>query len=233
MEEIKTPNNPLDAEYKYSAVYAIQGLFRRLPNNALLHISNSNSIRIANMFPIPEGIDYYCNRGTCGIDGSMSSYIAQAQISKRPSFMCVGDLSFFYDMNALWNRYCCPNTRIMLCNNSGGALFHSGFYKSVQVFPNIDRHIAAEHQTSAEGWAKSRGFKYFSAHNKQEFDEAIEVFVDCKNSEPILFEVFTDKEVDISQMASQAIASRSSTRKMLHDIKNILPAPLKSMISKS
>ena len=233
MEQTKTPNNPLDAVFKYSTVYAIQGLFQRLPSNAILHISNSNSVRIANMFPIPMGVDCYCNRGTCGIDGSMSSFIAQAYISNRPSFMCIGDLSFFYDMNALWNRYCCSNTRIMLCNNCGGAIFHSSFYKSVQVFPNIDRHIAAEHQTSAEGWAKSRGFRYLYAHNQQEFDETIEEFMDCKNTEPVLFEIFTDKEVDISQMASQAISSRSSKRKILHDIKNALSSPLKNIISKS
>ena len=232
MEYNRFPNNPLEAEYEYSAVYAIQGLFRRLPNNALLHISNSNNIRIANMFPIPDGIDYYCNRGTCGIDGSMSSYIAQAKISKRPSFMCIGDLSFFYDMNALWNRYCCPNTRIMLCNNSGGALFHSTFYKRVQAFPNIDRFIAAEHETSAEGWAISRGFRYISAHNQQEYDEAIETFMDQENTEPVLFEVFTNKDEDINQMISLANASKNREQKILHDIKKSIPAPVKSVISK-
>jgi 2-succinyl-5-enolpyruvyl-6-hydroxy-3-cyclohexene-1-carboxylate synthase len=232
MEQIKAPNNPLNMKYEYSAVYAIQGLFRRIPQNALLHISNSNSIRIANMFPIPDGVDCYCNRGTCGIDGSMSSYIAQAKISKRPSFMCIGDLSFFYDMNALWNRYCQANTRIMLCNNSGGALFHSSFYKSVQEFPNIDCHVAAEHKTSAEGWAKSRGFKYLNAHNQQEFDKAIEEFMDCKNTEPVLFEVFTNKDVDASQVVMQANASKSKKQRLLHDIKDSIPTPLKDMISK-
>lgn len=228
MELAKAPNNPLEASFEYSAVYAVQGLIKRLPGNALLHISNSNSIRIANMFPIPEGVDYYCNRGTCGIDGSMSSYIAQSQISDRPSFMCIGDLSFFYDMNALWNHYSSKNTRIMLCNNSGGALFHSSFYKSVQEFPNIDRHIAAEHETSAEGWAKSRGFEYFRATCKKEYDSKIDAFLNTSNSKPILFEVFTDKDIDISQMEALYVASKSDTQKALHNIKEALP---KSMIN--
>lgn len=146
--------------------------------------------------------------------------------------MCIGDLSFFYDMNALWNRYCLANTRIMLCNNSGGALFHSSFYKSVQDFPNIDCHVAAEHETSAEGWAKSRGFKYLNAHNQQEFDKAIEEFMDCRNSKPVLFEVFTNKDVDISQIVLQANSSKSEKQKFLHDIKDCIPTPLKDMISK-
>ncbi len=230
MEKIKAPNNPLEASFEYSAVYAIQGLFRRLPKNALLHISNSNSIRIANMFPIPEGVNFYCNRGTCGIDGSMSSYIAQSKITNRPSFMCIGDLSFFYDLNALWNRYSSKNTRIMLCNNSGGALFHSGFYKSVKVFPNIDRHIAAAHATSAEGWAKSRGFKYLRANNKKEYDLAIEKFTGMDNSSPMLFEVFTDKDGDVEQMNALAVASKTEMQKALHDIKQVMPAPIKNLI---
>lgn len=230
IEQTKAPNNPLNAEFEYSAVYAIQGLFRRLPNNALLHISNSNSIRIANLFPIPEGVKYYCNRGTCGIDGSMSSYIAQSFISEQPSYMCIGDLSFFYDMNALWNRYSTKNTRIMLCNNSGGALFHSGFYKSVKVFPNIDQHIAAEHETSAEGWAKSRGFKYLSARSKKEFDKVIDEFVASDNCNPVLFEVFTDKDIDTHEMTELIIASKSSTKKILHSIKESMPGSLQNVI---
>lgn len=230
MEKMKSPNNPLDASFDYSAVYAIQGLFRRLPDNALLHISNSNSIRIANLLPIPESVDYYCNRGTCGIDGSMSSYIAQSQITDRPSFMCIGDLSFFYDMNALWNRYSSKNTRIMLCNNSGGALFHSGFYKSVKVFPNIDKHIAAEHETSAEGWAVSRGFKYLSARNKQEYDRAIDDFISTDNNLPVLFEVFTDKEIDTHEMTELIVSSKSNSRKMLHAIKNNIPESFQKAI---
>jgi len=228
----KAPNNPLNAKFEYSAVYAIQGLIRRIPGNGLLHVSNSNSIRIADLFPIPEGVDYFCNRGTCGIDGSMSSYVAQSFVSDRPSFMCIGDLSFFYDMNALWNRYCTNNTRIMLCNNSGGALFHGGYYKSVQEFANIDRYIAAEHETSAEGWAKSRGFKYLCAHTKDEYEKSIEVFMDCQNIEPLLFEVFTDKDTDIQQMGLLYSSSMDKKQKLLHDIKESMPAPIKNCISK-
>lgn len=230
MEISKAPNNPLDAKFEFSAVSAVQGLIKRLPEKALLHISNSNSIRIANMFPIHNGVDFYCNRGTCGIDGSMSSFVAQAQISAAPAFMCIGDLSFFYDMNALWNRYCCKNTRIMLCNNSGGALFHSNYYKTVKVFPNIDCHIAAEHETSAEGWAKTRGFMYIRACNQNEYDKQIEEFMNIKNNIPILFEIFTDKDVDIQQMSLLTHASLSDSKKRLHEVKEALPKPVKKII---
>ena len=177
LEEQRIINSVSDCELEYSAVYAVKKLLEDMPENSLLHISNSNNIRIANMFPIKDSIDVYCNRGTCGIDGSMSTFVAQSYVSQRLSFLMIGDLSFFYDMNAVWNRYCTPNMRIMLCNNSGGALFHSPFYKRVQDFKTIDLHIAASHDTSAEGWMKSRGFRYLAAHNQNEFDQAIKEFI--------------------------------------------------------
>lgn len=232
VEQGKNYSNPLNFEYDYSAVYAVQGLINRIPKDALLHISNSNSVRISNIFPIPPTVDYYCNRGTCGIDGSMSTYIAQSLLTERPSFMVIGDLSFFYDMNALWNRYSTRNTRIMLCNNSGGALFHSGYYKTVKVFPNIDNYIAAAHETSAEGWARSRGFDYLCAHNKEEYSEAIARFVNCNNTNPLLFEVFTDKETDIQQMLAFGKASKTGKQEMLREIKEMMPKPIKNAIEK-
>jgi len=224
----RTPNCTLDAHFEYSAVYAVQNFFKLIPDNAILHVANSNSIRIANTFPLPKSVEFYCNRGCCGIDGSMSSYIAQSAISNRPSFMIIGDLSFFYDMNALWNRYTSANTRIMLCNNSGGALFHSGYYKKIKVFDNIDTHIAAEHNTSAKGWAESRGFKYLSAHNAIEFDNNINDFVNTDNKMPVLFEVFTDKEVDVEQMGKIAYSVRSQTQQLI----NRVAAPLKKILKK-
>lgn len=223
-------NSVSNCHLEYSAVYAVKRLLEKMPSNSLLHISNSNNIRIANMFPIKDSIDVYCNRGTCGIDGSMSTFVAQSYVSNRLSFLMIGDLSFFYDMNAVWNRYCTNNLRIMLCNNSGGALFHSPFYKRVQDFKTIDVHIAAEHDATAEGWMKSRGFRYIAVHNQIEFDKALEEFIQEKSENPIIMEVFTDKDVDIRQMgiASNSVKSESSAH--LHNIAANLPDPLKRTI---
>lgn len=232
LESQKIVNSVSDCEVEYSAVYAVKKLLNQIPEGSLLHVSNSNNVRIANMFPIKESIDVFCNRGTSGIDGSMSTYIAQSYVSKRPSFMMIGDLSFFYDMNAIWNRYCTQNTRIMLCNNYGGALFHSPFYKTVQDFETIDVHIAASHETSAEGWAKSRGFVYLSAKNQEEFDDAVEIFVSEKMDKPIIFEVFTDKDVDVAQMGVVTNSVKSEAAAKIHKMAAALPQPMKRTIKK-
>lgn len=222
--------NPYDIDFVFSSVYAVQGLFRNLKKGTLLHVANSNSIRIANMFPLPDGIDFFCNRGTCGIDGSMSTFIAQSYISKVPAYLVIGDLSFFYDMNALWNRYSSPRAHIMLCNNSGGAIFHSDYYKKVQEFPSIDRHVAASHTANARGWAESAGFQYICAHDKEEFEQNIRLFMRNDNDKPILFEVFTDKEEDIRQMKELSMYMKSEKGKTLHKIKESLPKPLKGFV---
>lgn len=220
-------NSVSNCEVEYSAVYAVKKLLEDMPDDSLLHISNSNNIRIANMFPIKETVDVYCNRGTCGIDGSMSSFVAQSYVSNRLSFLMIGDLSFFYDMNAIWNRYCTPNMRILLCNNFGGGLFHSSFYKRVQDFKTIDVHIAASHDTSAEGWVKSRGFRYIAAHNKKEFDQAMREFVSKDSDRPIILEVFTDKDIDIRQMGVATNSVKSESSAQLHNLAARIPEPIK------
>jgi len=221
-----------DALLEYSSVYADQQLLARLPQNCMLHISNSNSVRITSYFDIDPSIEIFCNRGTCGIDGSMSSFIAQASISVGLAFMIIGDLSFFYDMNALWNHYVGNNVRIMVCNNSGGALFHSSYYNQVQTFPTIDRHIAAEHTTSVRGWAESRGFKYLVASDEKSFDTNIEEFLGASSPSPIIFEIITDKDVDVRQMNVMLNSFRPDGERKLTSIASKLPEPTKRKIKK-
>ncbi len=181
-------------EIPYSSMYAMQQYLKNIPDYSLLHIANSNSIRLANYFNVAEHVEIYDNRGSHGIDGSMSAFIGQAQIHDGLSFLVIGDLSFFYDMNALWNQYVGSNIRILLCNNSGGAIFHT--YPNTQNVPTLNDHIAAEHQTSAKDWLVSRGFKYLSATNKEEFDAALKDLMIAESEQPVVLEVFTDKTVD-------------------------------------
>lgn len=177
---------------EYSDLYAMKQLMGNLPENSVLHMANSNSVRLAQMFSANEGVKVYCNRGTNGIDGSMSSFIGTSAVTENLCFLVIGDLSFFYDMNALWNRYVKKNIRIMLSNNSGAGIFH--YTRGLSEFPNLDVHIAAEHNAIAKGWVESRGFLYLSAHNKEELDEVMKKFVSVESNKPIFLEVFTDKE---------------------------------------
>jgi len=193
-KKIGQNGNLNDIELDYSAMYATQQFIKSIPDNSLLHIANSNSIRLSNYFTLKNNIEVYCNRGTNGIDGSMSSFIGQAHISQKPSYLIIGDLSFFYDMNALWNNYVGKNIRIMVVNNSGGAFFYT--FPSKEIVPTVGEHIAAEHKTSVKDWVISRGFTYLTASNKTDLDRAISEFNIQDSDKPILLEVFTNKEND-------------------------------------
>lgn len=181
-------------EFEYSNLYIVQKLMKKIPENSVLNIGNSTIIRLAQFFDLKDSIQVYCNRGVNGIDGCMSTFIGQATTSDKMNFLMIGDLTFFYDMNALWNRYVGKNVRIMLNNNSGAALFH--FNQGLSKYPTLNENVAAEHDAVAKGWAESRGIKYLSATNKEEFDKNLEEFLNPNSDIPILLEVFTKKEED-------------------------------------
>lgn len=180
--------------FPFSSLYAVQHFIETIPQHAKLHIANSNSIRLAQMFELNETVEVFCNRGCNGIDGSMSTFMGQASVSGEMCYLLIGDLSFFYDMNALWNRYINKNMRILLINNSGAGIFH--VHPGRKLLPTVDEYTAAKHEQTAEAWAKSCGFYYISGRSKEEFDKNLKVFHGDNEASPVLFEVFTDKEQD-------------------------------------
>jgi 2-succinyl-5-enolpyruvyl-6-hydroxy-3-cyclohexene-1-carboxylate synthase len=179
---------------EYSQLNAIGNLINLLPKNSILQLANSNTIRMGHLFQIDETIQCFCNRGVNGIDGCMSTAVGYAAISDKPVFLIIGDLTFFYDMNALWNRHLSKKLRIMLVNNEGGAVMHLPF--SNDMGKVLSKHTSAGHNTSAKGWVESLSIKYLSANNLQELNKGISSLSDLSYEGPILLEVFTKKEDD-------------------------------------
>ncbi|MFW6016404.1 MAG: 2-succinyl-5-enolpyruvyl-6-hydroxy-3-cyclohexene-1-carboxylic-acid synthase [bacterium] len=219
-------NNIEIPEFPYSDIYAVQKLMEKIPSNSLLHLANSSSVRLAQHFSLDGSITVYCNRGTNGIDGSMSSFIGQASVSNRLSFLLIGDLSFFYDMNAIWNRYAGNNIRILLNNNAGAGIFH--FNIGINKVSTLDKHTAVEHTAVAKGWVESMGFKYISARNKKEFDQNLPIFMDDTSDKPIIFEVFTNKEEDANILHNFYDINRSVKDKAI----KVAKRAIKSILNK-
>ncbi|MBQ8521674.1 MAG: 2-succinyl-5-enolpyruvyl-6-hydroxy-3-cyclohexene-1-carboxylic-acid synthase [Bacteroides sp.] len=184
-----------EPQLPYSQVSVTGDLIKKLPAPCALHLANSSTVRYAQLFALPAEVEVCCNRGVNGIEGSLSSAIGYAAASTKPNFVIIGDLSFFYDMNALWMPHFHHNLRILLLNNEGGEIFHTlpGMDKGSRSRP----FITAEHHTSAKGWAEERGFIYHQASNADEWQDALAVFASPEeHPQPILLEVFTDKEED-------------------------------------
>lgn len=185
-----------EADFPFSEMGAVGKVMRSLPPSSVLHLANSSVVRYAQLFNLPPDIEVLSNRGTNGIEGSLSTAAGYASASGKLNFVLIGDLSFFYDMNALWNSNYGNNLRILLLNNSGGEIFHA--LPGLEVQPATTRFVIASHQTSARAWAEDRGFRYLSARNEEELEDASALFTqETGLPQPLLLEVFTDKEKDV------------------------------------
>ena len=163
-----------------------------IPNNSQLQISNSSIIRYAQLFTLKDSLRVFCNRGTSGIDGSTSTAIGAAFASKNQTVFITGDLSFFYDSNALWNKNIPKNFRIILINNSGGGIF--------KIIPgpkstNAIKYFETPHCLTAEHLAKMYGFEYVVASSTETVNTALQGFYAMSN-QPKILEVFTPSELN-------------------------------------
>lgn len=182
-------------DFPYSEVSAIGLFLKSLPESCVLHLANSSTVRYAQFFNIPDSVEVCCNRGTSGIEGSLSTAVGYAARSTKINFVIIGDLSFFYDMNALWCGYIRSNLRILLLNNGGGGIFHT--LPELEMSGTSNKFITAVHKTSAKGWAEERGMQYLYVENEEQLADAMKLFTIAEQQEkPILMEVFTNKNKD-------------------------------------
>ena len=216
-------------------------LLNNLPKNCILQLANSNSVRVAQLFHIDPSIEVHCNRGTDGIDGCMSTAIGFASTSNNLVYLMIGDLSFFYDMNALWNRHVGKNIRIFLVNNGGGAVIHMP-PRPDSVYEKLPNYISASHTGKAKAWAEDRGFLYLGAKTEEEIKESILTFTNPDLEGPMLLEVFSDMIEDTRDFKNyyatvnrekldQSLKSRS--KRVILDVLHVLgldPMSFKSVL---
>lgn len=185
-----------EPEAEFSDLMAAGAFMKALPEGACVHLANSSSVRLAQLFrPVAESLRIFSNRGTSGIDGCLSTAVGMSAVSKSPVFLLTGDLAFFYDLNALWNRPLSPRLRILLNNNGGGGIFYAlpGFETSAIA----ERHIAVSHTENAEIWAQRHGFAYLPVSGGPELLAQMPVFTAGEGDKPVLMEVFTRKEKNV------------------------------------
>lgn len=205
-----TPND-------FSDVAITQRVLAALPSDCNLQLGNSSAVRNAQLFDLPVGTRIFCNRGVNGIDGSLSTATGCAIADDHPTFVLIGDLSFFYDQNALWKESLPGTLRILLFNNGGGGIFHMlpGLNS-----PHRDRFIAGSSNLTAEHVAETYAIEYHKARNFSELAKLLPTFCAAprRNTEaytrPQLLEIFSDISTcakAIRQLERQACATAKST----------------------
>lgn len=212
----------------YGELSVIGKFLERLPQGVALHVANSAPMRMAHLYPIDTTVLVLGNRGVNGIDGTMSATIGYAAASQRPTFLVIGDLSFFYDMNSLGIRHFPPTLRILLINNGGGALMHAA-----PVPPSLSdqasRHTSAGHVNSARGWVESLGLGYRSARDQGEFEDSLGWFFEQTRQGPRVFEVFTEKSQDMRQLMDYYTVNASTGQSGYRKVRALAGKTLRRM----
>ena len=186
-------------EPAYSQMAAVRMFERSLQNVGYrrhVHYANSNAVRLACIYSRHY---VWCNRGVNGIEGSVSTAAGFSLATDDVVFCVTGDLSFFYDQNALWNVDLKGNLRIILLNNNCGGIFYS--LQGLQDSGAFDRLVTARHDVTAQGICVQNGVYYHSARNLDELRDGLSVLMTADCARPILLEVFTDAEEDKRVMA--------------------------------
>ncbi|WP_295181675.1 2-succinyl-5-enolpyruvyl-6-hydroxy-3-cyclohexene-1-carboxylic-acid synthase [uncultured Christiangramia sp.] len=181
------------SEIPYSDLKAMQLIVPEVPDHSIVHFANSSTIRYAQLFEWDRSLNTFCNRGTSGIDGSTSTSVGAAVASDKPVLFITGDLSFFYDSNALWNDHIPSNYRIILLNNNGGGIFR--ILPGNKDSENFDTYFETTHDLQAKPICELYGFNYSKAANEQEIEHELNTFFDA-SEKPKLLEIFTPRKMN-------------------------------------
>ena len=172
----------------FSDLKVFEILTNWIPKKYNIQVANSTPIRYFQLFDLKNKNMMFANRGTSGIDGSTSTAIGSSVQNDSPVLLVTGDLSFFYDVNALWNKHIPKNFRIIIINNSGGGIFKilPGF-KENNLFSEF---IETQHNLSARLIAKMFNFNYTRVSTKFGLNLYLRTFF--KNSKkPKILEIKT------------------------------------------
>lgn len=177
----------------FSDLLAFKIIFNSIPKKLHLQLANSSTIRYAQLFDLPKNVSVYCNRGTSGIDGSTSTAVGAAYKTELQTLLITGDLSFFYDCNALWNTYWKSNFRVIIINNQGGGIFR--ILPGKKDTPLYDKYYETVHNRNAKDLSKSFGLGYSSVYSGWRLKLKLKSFFK-PSDRPQILEIFTPRKIN-------------------------------------
>jgi len=215
-------------EVPFSNIWLASKMAPKIPSGSAIHFGILNSLRAWNFYDLPASVSGYSNVGGFGIDGGASSLLGASLANPNKLYYgVIGDLAFFYDLNAIGNRHTGSNLRILLVNNGKGTEFRlynhhaSHFGTDGDEFVAAAGHYGSKSSTLIKNYAESLGFEYLTASNKDEFKAVYERFLEPQvTNQPMLFEVFTDSEEE------------SHALQIMHQLETSADAKAKQVVKK-
>jgi 2-succinyl-5-enolpyruvyl-6-hydroxy-3-cyclohexene-1-carboxylate synthase len=177
---------------EFSDLKAFDIIIKHLPDHSLVHLSNSTPVRYSQLFTYDRDITFMSNRGVSGIDGVVSTAAGTAYATDKITTVIAGDLAFFYDANAIWNKHLPKNLRIIVINNYGGGIFR--FLDGSSAMPALETHFEARHSYGAAAVARAYDLDCFTAANEKQLTKGLEWLFTPDFTKPAVLEVVTPTE---------------------------------------
>ena len=170
----------------------IHMLQHMMPHEGQILVANSMSIRDMDYFWASgrSQARVYGNRGTNGIDGTVSTALG-ISTNGKPTVMVTGDLSFFHDLNGLAiGKTHGMNLTIILHNNDGGGIFQ---YLPQKGADDFDYLFNTPQGIDYSGLATMYGLDYVKVTTNAELELAMKQYIGTEGIH--IIEVPTSKEI--------------------------------------
>ncbi len=168
-------------------------LSQYLPLNTPIFIANSTPIRDVEWFWQPSDRRYrpYFNRGTNGIDGTLSTAIGLAH-NNQPTVLLTGDLALLHDSNgALIRPQLKGHLTIVLVNNNGGGIFE--LLPIAQYEPPFETYFGTPQNIDFKKFCATYDIDYFRIESWRDLQQKIEAL-------PVsgirVLEILTDRKAE-------------------------------------
>lgn len=173
---------------------AVRSVLEVIPETSILHLANSMPVRYANYLGVRgKGVEVFANRGTSGIDGSVSVAVGCALGTDKIVTLVTGDMAFFYDRNAFWNNYLPSNLRVIILNNHAGGIF--GLIKGPDRQPELEEFFETRQPLKARYLCDEFHIEYRYCDDFSSLQKHLKGFFEDGN-QPKVLEIETDKKIN-------------------------------------
>lgn len=162
-----------------------------IPENSNLFISNSLPIRDFDYFASKRKTNFkvFTNRGASGIDGIISTASGIASQIKNATFLIIGDLAFYHNVNALATlREMNIPLKIILVNNNGGGIFK--MLPVADSSKNFSKYFTTSHNLNFGKIVKAFDGNYALAKSWNSFRKNLKKVIE--NNSYSVIEILTD-----------------------------------------
>jgi 2-succinyl-5-enolpyruvyl-6-hydroxy-3-cyclohexene-1-carboxylate synthase len=178
-------------EEQNNELFAVSRVLKYLPKDSILQLGNSMPVRLVSTITLKsntysDNIRVFSNRGTSGIDGCLSTAVGAALSTDETVTVILGDQSFFYDRNALWNKNLPSNLKIVMLNNHGGGIFKT--IKGPSQQPEFNEYFIAGQPIIAENTVQQHNLNYLYCDDLNKIDGFIEELY-LKNDKAVVLEI--------------------------------------------